>query len=98
MFNISTRKAALPFLLSAALLAGATAGCKITQTQEGKMPDVQVKGARFPSTRSRADGGDEDDHQGDQRPLRPYAEDQEEGNQGAGALHHAAEVDGMQEG
>lgn len=48
MFNISSKKAALPFLLSTALFAVATTGCKVTQTQEGKMPEVQVKGGQVP--------------------------------------------------
>jgi hypothetical protein len=48
MFNISGKKAALPFLLSAALLTVATTGCKVTKTQEGKMPEVQVKGGQLP--------------------------------------------------
>jgi hypothetical protein len=48
MFNISGKKAALPFLLSAALLTVATTGCKVTKTQEGKMPEVEVKGGQMP--------------------------------------------------
>jgi hypothetical protein len=48
MLNISGKKAALPFLLSAALLTIATTGCKVTKTQEGKMPEVQVKGGQIP--------------------------------------------------
>ncbi|HSS50353.1 MAG TPA: hypothetical protein VLX28_15555 [Thermoanaerobaculia bacterium] len=48
MFNISGKKAALPFLLSAALLTVATTGCKVTKTQEGKMPEVEVKGGQVP--------------------------------------------------
>ena len=42
MMRIS-KKAALPLLLSAALLSVSTTGCKVRQTQEGKMPDVDVK-------------------------------------------------------
>jgi hypothetical protein len=48
MFDISGKKAALPFLLSAALLTLATTGCKVTKTQEGKMPEVEVKGGQVP--------------------------------------------------
>jgi hypothetical protein len=48
MFNISGKKAALPFLLSGALLTLAAAGCKVTKTQDGKMPDVEVKGGQLP--------------------------------------------------
>ena len=48
MFNISGRKAAMPFLLSAALLAVATTGCKVDKTQDGKMPEVEVKGGQIP--------------------------------------------------
>jgi hypothetical protein len=48
MFNISGKKAALPFLLSAALLTVATTGCKVTKTQDGKMPQVEVKGGQVP--------------------------------------------------
>jgi len=48
MFNISGKKAALPLLLSAALLTVAATGCKVTKTQEGKLPEVQVKGGQIP--------------------------------------------------
>lgn len=48
MFNISSKKVALPFLLSAALLTVATTGCKVTKTQEGEMPKVEVKGGQVP--------------------------------------------------
>ncbi|MFY9824494.1 MAG: hypothetical protein WAM82_24170 [Thermoanaerobaculia bacterium] len=48
MFNNPGKKAALPFLLSAALLTVATTGCKVTKTQEGKMPEVEVKGGQMP--------------------------------------------------
>ena len=40
MFKISGKKVALPFLLSAALLAVGTTGCKVDKTQDGKMPQV----------------------------------------------------------
>jgi len=41
---------ALPLLLGAALLTVSTAGCKVTKTQEGKMPEVEVstKGGQLP--------------------------------------------------
>lgn len=48
MFNISGKKVALPFLLSAALLAIGTTGCKVDKTQDGKMPEVEVKGGQIP--------------------------------------------------
>jgi hypothetical protein len=48
MFNISGKKVALPFLLSAALLAVGTTGCKVDKTQDGKMPEVEVKGGQIP--------------------------------------------------
>jgi hypothetical protein len=48
MFDISGKKVALPFLLSAVLLTVATTGCKVTKTQEGKLPEVQVKGGQIP--------------------------------------------------
>lgn len=48
--NRISRKAALPLLLGAALLAVATTGCKVTKTQDGKMPEVEVstKGGQLP--------------------------------------------------
>jgi hypothetical protein len=47
MIRIS-RKATL--LLGAALLTVSATGCKVTQTQDGKMPDVEVstKGGQMP--------------------------------------------------
>lgn len=42
MMRIS-KKTALPLLLGAALLSVSATGCKVRQTQEGKMPDVDVK-------------------------------------------------------
>jgi hypothetical protein len=41
---------ALPLLLGAALLAGSTSACKVTKTQEGKMPEVEVstQGGQLP--------------------------------------------------
>ena len=42
------KKLALPLLLSAALLSVSATGCKVTQTQEGKMPEVDVKGGQVP--------------------------------------------------
>jgi len=49
MVKIS-KKTALPLLLSAALLSVSMTGCKVRQTQEGKMPDVDVnvKGGQAP--------------------------------------------------
>ena len=48
--NRITKKAAFPLLLGAALLTVATTGCKVTKTQDGKMPDVEVsaKGGQLP--------------------------------------------------
>lgn len=43
MISINRKKAALPFLLSAALLTVSATGCRVTQTQEGEVPDVDVK-------------------------------------------------------
>ncbi len=48
MIRITPKKAALPFLLSAALLTVAATGCKVTKTQDGKMPEVEVKGGQVP--------------------------------------------------
>lgn len=50
MIRISKKKAALPLLLSAALLMVSTSGCRVRQTQEGEMPDVdvEVKGGQVP--------------------------------------------------
>ena len=50
MISINRKKAALPFLLSAALLTVSATGCRVTQTQEGEMPDVDVnvKGGQVP--------------------------------------------------
>ncbi|HEY0510881.1 MAG TPA: hypothetical protein VGH73_03195 [Thermoanaerobaculia bacterium] len=48
--NRISKKVALPLLAAAALLAVATTGCKVTKTQDGKMPDVEVstKGGQLP--------------------------------------------------
>jgi len=35
-------------VLAALLAATATTGCRVDQTQEGKMPEVQVKGGQVP--------------------------------------------------
>ncbi|HEX9944113.1 MAG TPA: hypothetical protein VGG03_19040 [Thermoanaerobaculia bacterium] len=50
MIRIPKKKAALPLLLSAALLTVSTTGCRVRQTQEGEMPDVdvEVKGGQVP--------------------------------------------------
>lgn len=50
MIHISKKKLALPLLLSAALLTVSTTGCRVRQTQEGELPDVdvQVKGGQVP--------------------------------------------------
>ncbi|HKI05634.1 MAG TPA: hypothetical protein VKK31_26880 [Thermoanaerobaculia bacterium] len=48
MIQISKKKVALPLLLSAALLTVSTTGCRVTKTQEGEMPDVEVKGGQVP--------------------------------------------------
>ena len=48
MIRITRKKAALPFLLGAALLTVAATGCKVTKTQDGKMPEVDVKGGQVP--------------------------------------------------
>lgn len=48
MIHIPTKKAALPLLMSAALLTVSTTGCRVRQTQEGKMPEVEVKGGQVP--------------------------------------------------
>lgn len=47
---IRNKKLALPFLLSAALLTVSATGCRVKQTQEGEMPDVDVeaKGGQVP--------------------------------------------------
>lgn len=47
---LSPKKMALPLLLGAALLAVPATGCKVTKTQEGKMPEVEVstKGGQLP--------------------------------------------------
>lgn len=47
---IRNKKLALPFLLSAALLTVSMTGCRVKQTQEGEMPDVDVeaKGGQVP--------------------------------------------------
>jgi hypothetical protein len=47
MFRFSS-KTALPMLLGAALLMGSTTGCKVTKTQEGEAPKVEVKGGQMP--------------------------------------------------
>ena len=36
------KKAALPLLVGATLLTVATTGCKVTKTQDGQMPSVEV--------------------------------------------------------
>ena len=41
MIRVTRKKAA--FLLSAALFTVGASGCKITKTQDGEMPDVDVK-------------------------------------------------------
>jgi len=41
-------KTALPMLLGAAVLLGSTTGCKVTKTQEGEAPKVEVKGGQLP--------------------------------------------------
>jgi hypothetical protein len=43
MLHIPKKKVALPLLMSASLLMVSTAGCRVRQTQEGEMPDVDVK-------------------------------------------------------
>ena len=48
MKRINRKKVALPLLLSAALLSVSATGCKVTETQEGKMPEVEVKGGQVP--------------------------------------------------
>jgi|SRR5215203_143117 len=50
MIRISKKTVVLPLLLSAALLTVSTAGCRVTKTQEGEAPDVdvQVKGGQIP--------------------------------------------------
>ena len=50
MIRISKKSAALPLLFSAALLTVSTTGCRVRQTQEGEMPDVEVetKGGQMP--------------------------------------------------
>jgi hypothetical protein len=50
MIRIPRKKAALPLLLSAALLTVSTAGCRVRQTQEGELPEVEVeaKGGQLP--------------------------------------------------
>ncbi len=48
MIRIPKKKAALPLLMSAALLTVSTTGCRVRQTQEGKMPEVEVKGGQVP--------------------------------------------------
>jgi hypothetical protein len=48
MNRINCKKVALPLLLSAALLSVSATGCKVTQTQDGKMPEVEVKGGQVP--------------------------------------------------
>jgi hypothetical protein len=48
MIRITRTKAVLPFLLSAALLTVSATGCKVTKTQDGKLPEVDVKGGQVP--------------------------------------------------
>src|ERR1043165_1315443 len=48
MKRINRKKVALPLLLGAALLSVTATGCKVTQTQDGKMPEVEVKGGQVP--------------------------------------------------
>jgi hypothetical protein len=43
MIRIPKKKVVLPLLMSAALLTVSTTGCRVRQTQEGEMPDVDVK-------------------------------------------------------
>lgn len=47
---LNPKKVVTPMLLGAALLAVSTTGCKVTKTQEGKMPEVEVstKGGQLP--------------------------------------------------
>ena len=46
----SNKKVALPLLLGAALLTVSATGCKVTKTQDGQMPQVEVstKGGQLP--------------------------------------------------
>ncbi|HEY0557383.1 MAG TPA: hypothetical protein VGG20_24215 [Thermoanaerobaculia bacterium] len=48
--NRITKKYAFPMLLGSVLLTVGTTGCKVTKTQDGKMPDVEVstKGGQMP--------------------------------------------------
>ena len=46
------KKAALPLLLGAALLTVSTTGCKVTKTQDGKMPERRGEHRRADSCRS----------------------------------------------
>jgi len=50
MIRNSKKRTALPLLLGAALLTVSATGCKVTKTQEGKMPEVEVstKGGQLP--------------------------------------------------
>ena len=46
---MSKKSGTLMLLLpTAALLVGLTTGCRVEQTQEGKMPEVEVKGGQVP--------------------------------------------------
>ena len=47
---MNSKKTIVPMLLGAALLTVGTTGCKVTKTQDGKMPDVEVstKGGQMP--------------------------------------------------
>jgi hypothetical protein len=49
MIQIS-KKTALPLLVGAVLLTVSATGCKVSKTQDGKMPDVEVstKGGQLP--------------------------------------------------
>ena len=48
MIRTTRKKMALPLLMTAALLTVSTTGCRVRQTQEGEMPEVQVKGGQVP--------------------------------------------------
>lgn len=47
---LNPKKSVAPLLLGAALLAVPMTGCKVTKTQDGKMPEVEVsaKGGQLP--------------------------------------------------
>ncbi|HEX4963784.1 MAG TPA: hypothetical protein VF173_23360 [Thermoanaerobaculia bacterium] len=48
MIRIPRNKAVLPFLCAALLTVVSATGCKVTKTQDGKLPDVEVKGGQMP--------------------------------------------------